>query len=634
MFRLKVLGSLSLQAETGAEPLPLQKKRLALLALLAIGESRGISRDRIQAFLWPESESAAARHALDQLIYATRRSLGVDPFLTSGSELRLDRDVLTTDLLFFEQSVAAGDIETAVSVYEGPLLDGFHLSNSREFESWLDGERAKLAGAHEKALEALARRATASDDHAGAVIWWRKLAQANPLSSRIALDVMKALDGAGDKAGAIGHARFYTQRIAAELGVAPDPAISAFEKSLVTALGSNSRSAPSPPSISSAEREQSHDFSGEAGAIGPVTVGRRRLAAVAAIILVGIAVVGLVTRVDARRREDSNRPGSEALQLYLAGMTVWNDRSREGLDSAVVHFRRALELEPAYADAYAGLANAYVMIGYSGYRPADAMFPKAKAAALRSIQLDSTKAAPFAALGLALTWERNFSDAERAFQRSIELNPDYATAHQWHGILLMIVGRRREAVAGLKRASELDPLSLQIQNNYATFLGSIGDTAARLQHFRMTVAEEPDSAWVSRNPWLLTNLAAAYAEHGQFDNAIRAAEQAVRILPGHPRAVGALASVYQQMGDTANANRVYALADTTSPHFPAYRGMWYIAANKPDSAFLWFDRVEDWGIPIMISLRNLGSPETRKDTRYVALLKRLGMPVLEESSRR
>lgn len=634
MFRLKVLGSLSLHTQAGAEPLPLQKKRLALLALLAIGEGRGISRDRIQAFFWPQSDSAAARHALDQLIYATRRSLGVDPFLASGSELRLDRDVIKTDLLFFEQAIAGGDLETAVSVYEGPLLDGFYLSNSREFETWLDGERGRLAGVHEKALETLARRATAAEDHGGAVIWWRKLAVANPLSSRIALDVMKALDRAGDKSGAIHHARDFKQRVAAELGVAPDLAISAFEKSLALGLGSNSSSAPSPVSISPVEPEQFSVFSREAGAVARITVGRRRMAAVAALTLVGMGVAGWATRVDTRRPEDSNRSSGEALRRYLAGMNVWNDRSREALDSAVIHFRRALEIDPSYADAYAGLANAYVMIGYSGYRPADAMFPKAKAAALRSIQLDSTKAAPFAALGMELTWERKFSDAERAFQRSIELDPDYATAHQWNGILLMIVGKRREAVAELKRASEIDPLSLQIQNNYATFLGSTGDTAARLRHFRKMVAEEPDSAWVSRNPWLLTNLAAAYAEHEQFDNAIRAAEQAVRILPGHPRAVGALASVYQRMGDRANANRAYALADTTSPHFPAYRAMWYVTANKLDSAFLWFDRVEDWGIPIMISLRNLGSPETRKDVRYVALLKKLGMPVLEESSRR
>lgn len=633
MFRLKVLGSLSLQGDADAEPVPLQKKRLALLALVAVSEGRGISRDRIQAFLWPESDSASARHALDQLTYATRRSLGVDPFLASGSELRLDREVIGTDLLMFEQAIGGGDLETAVSFYEGPLLDGSYLSNRRELETWLDGERARLAGVHEKALETLARRATASEDHSGAVLWWRKLALANPLSSRIALEVMRALDRAGDKSGALQHGRAYELRVGAELGVAPDPAISTFEKSLILSLGSNPTRTPSSVSIPAVKTKEISASARDGGAVRPLTAGRRRIAAVAALALVGIAIVGWATRGDTGRPRNSNAPNREALRLYLSGVNAWNDRSMDGLDSAVIHFRRALEIDPSYADAYAGLANAYVMIGYSGYRPGDAMFPKAKAAALRSIQLDSTKAAPFAALGMELTWERKFSDAARAFQQSIRLDPQYATAHQWYGILLMIVGKRREAVAELKRASDLDPLSLQIQNNYATFLGSTGDRAARLRHYQKMVAEEPDSAWVSRNPWLLTNLAAAYAEYGLFDKAIRAAEQAVRILPRHPRAVGALGSVYERMGDRKKAEQAYALADTTNPHFPAYRGMWYLAANKVDSAFVWFDRVEDWGIPIMIWVRNMGTPETRRDRRYVALLRKLGMPVLEESFR-
>ena len=92
-------------------------------------------------------------------------------------------------------------------------------------------------------------------------------------------------------------------------------------------------------------------------------------------------------------------------------MTAWQDRSKSALDTAVIYFRRAAELDPSYAEAESGLANAYVMIGYSGYRPGDAMFPKAKAAALRAIQLDSMQAAPFAALGMELIWERNFANA-------------------------------------------------------------------------------------------------------------------------------------------------------------------------------------------------------------------------------
>lgn len=628
MFHLKVLGSLSLQAGEGVgPPAALQKKRLGLLALLAIGDARGISRDRIQALLWPESDSTRARHALDQLIYATRRSLGADPVLGSGSELRLNRDVIGSDLLSFEQAISAGNLEAAVAAYGGPLLDGFHLSNSTELDTWIDGERARLASVYEKALETLARNAAGADDHAAAAAWWQKLALANPLSARIALEVMKALERAGDKSGALQHARGYEHRIRVELGVAPDPEIKVFENFLASSLGPNSpRTTPSAPFATVDPNQRSRSSSNGAG-ISVRTGSWRRVAAIIAVAFAGIAIAGWATRAS---RSPAAANG-EALRLYLSGINAWNDRSKDGLDSAVIHFRRAVEIDPTYADAHAGLANAYVMIGYSGYRPADAMFPKAKAAALRSIQLDSTKAAPFATLGMELTWERKFADAERAFQRSIRLDPQYATAHQWHGILLMIVGKRSEAVAELKRASELDPLSLQIQNNYATFLGDSGDPAAQLRHYQKMVAEEPDSAWVVRNPWLLTNLAAAYAKNRQFDKALQTAEQAVKILPGHPRAVGSLARVYQQMGDREKAEEVYALADTTNQHYPAYRAMWYAADRNPDSAFVWFDRVEEWGIPILISIRNMSSRDSKADSRYVALLRKLGMPVLEES---
>ncbi|MBA2688015.1 MAG: tetratricopeptide repeat protein, partial [Gemmatimonadaceae bacterium] len=316
---------------------------------------------------------------------------------------------------------------------------------------------------------------------------------------------------------------------------------------------------------------------------------------------------------------------ASAKRLYLSGLNSWNDRSKDGLDSAVIDFRRAIEIDPLYADAYAGLANAYVMIGYSGYRPAKAMFPKAKAAALQSIQLDSGRAAPFAALGMELTWERKFGDAERIFQKALALDSTYATGHQWYGILLMITGRKMEAVAELKRAAELDPLSLQIQNNYATFLGAVGQREAQLQHYENAVAQEPDSAWVRRNPWLLTNLAGAYIRANQLGKAKRAAERAVEILPGHPRAVGSLAAVYRKMGDVNRARELYATADTTNEHYAAYRGFWYLDENKIDSAFISFSKVKEWGIPIMIGIANL-PPAIKRDPRYAELMERLGIP--------
>lgn len=638
MFRLKLLGSLSLHLDGGpVPPAARQKKRIGLLALLAIGEGRGLSRDRIQAYLWPESDATRARHALDQLVYATRRSLGADPIISEGGELRLDPIVIWTDVRAFEDAVTAGDLDGALSLYSGPLLDGFHISDSRELEGWIDGERARLAALQAKSLETLARDAEAAGDHGQALAYWRRCALADPLSSRIALSVMRALERAGDRAGALQHARSYEEQVRSDLGVAADPEVRGLARSLASALAT--RTPPGTPVLVP-----------EAGAIrvspSPAEVSRERVgvearpsqwrkaAAVAAIAVVILGIAGVAARYQGARHADIEVTRAEAKHFYLSGVNAWNDRSKDALDSAVVRFRRAVEVDPLYADAHAGLANAYVMIGYSGYRPAAAMFPKSKAAALRSIALDSTKAAPYAALGMELTWERKFDDAERAFRRSLSLDPGYATAHQWYGILLMIVGRRDESVAELKRAAELDPLSLQIQNNYAAFMNAVGDRAGALRHYRKVIEEEPDSAWVNRNPWLLTNIASAYAASGEMDRALRAAEQAVKILPGHPRAVGSLAGVYRQMGDMEKARAINATADSTNEHYAAYRAFWHVNTGELDSAFVWFDRVKEWGIPIMISMRNVGGPEVKRDARYVALLRRIGMPVLAESGRR
>jgi tetratricopeptide (TPR) repeat protein len=312
--------------------------------------------------------------------------------------------------------------------------------------------------------------------------------------------------------------------------------------------------------------------------------------------------------------------------LYLRGLNAWSTRSKEGLDTAVIYFRRAAEVDPGYAEAYAGLADAYVLLGYSGFRPGDAMFPKAKAAALRSMELDSSLAAPHAALAHELMWERDFARSEAEFKRAIALEPNYATAHQWYSMLLIMLGDVRDAVAESGRAAQLDPLSLQIQNTYATFLGASGQREAALQHYQRIAGEEPDSAWVSRNPWLLTNMASVYAANGMWDKAIRTAELAAKVVHNHPRAVSALASIYIRMRKPEMARKVFESADTTNEQYPAYRGLMYAKLGQADSAFLWLDRVQEWGIPVMITLRNDGELRAiRKDPRYDALIKRLGL---------
>lgn len=646
MFQLKLLGSLSLQDERGpVPPGAQQKRRLGLLALLAVGGDRGVSRDQLQAYLSPESPASRSRHSLDQLVYATRRSLGSDPFVSAGATLRLNQSVVDTDLRCFREAVCSGRWLDAAGLYRGPLLDGFHISDSRELESWIDSERATVDRDYHKAMETLARQAASDGDHAAASSWWLKLAASDPLSARVAAEVIKAFAASGDPAQAIHYGRSYQERVRSELEVEPDPAI---EKLIGTLARPKVADSSRPQSLSQPETRpdvapvQLSIIGGESDTI---TIGERAthrrvmlrtslLAGLIATALIGSFAVFMGARgeklprglVSGERSTASAHP-ARAHETYLRGVNAWSERSKEGLDTAVVYFRRAIELDPAYADAYAGLANAYVLLGYSGYRPADAMFPKAKAAALRAIQLDSTLSAPYAAMGMELTGERNFRGAEAAYRTAIARDPKYATAHQWYGILLMILGRIPEAVDQTRRAAELDPLSLQIQNTYATFLSASGQHEGALRHYQKVVGEEPDSAWVRRNPWLLTNMAAVYRENGEYDKALRFAKRSVEIAPRHPRTLLALASIYLAMGDPEIARQVFARADTLNEQYAAYRAMMYLAEGNADSAFMWLDRVKEWGIPILISLQTSQDLyRLRDDPRRRALFNRLGLP--------
>lgn len=617
MFQLKLLGGLSLQAGSSQPPAAaLQKKRLAILAIVGLAGNRGISRDRIQAYLWPESDSVRARHALDQLVYATRRALSVDPFIAEGHELRLDPAVMSTDTAAFERAIESGELERGVALYRGRLLDGIAIGESHELENFIDSEAARLEQSYRKALETLALRAASAGDRAGAIGWRRKLAASDPLSSAFALALMTELAGGGDNPAAVQHARGYQDLVRRELGVEPDPRIEQLIASISRPVSSLA-SVQAPPVSGATEGVP------QIPGIPPHPL-TARIALGALVAVIAVAAFSIVTAKPVTSGRAGAEPRSrEAHAAYLRGLTAWEDRSRSALDTAVVYFRRAAELDPSYAEAQAGLANAYVMIGYSGYRPGEAMYPKAKAAAQRAISLDSTQAAPYAALGMELTWERDFKAAARSFEKALALDPGYATGHQWYGILLRITGDIPGSVAETGKAAELEPLSLQIQNNYATFLAGAGQHDAAFRHYRKVVGEEPDSSWVRRNPWLLTNMASVYAQQGRHEDALRFARRAIEILPGHPRAVSSLAGVYRVMGKNADARATMERADPANPHYAAYRGLFFAAEGQADSAFAWFDRVEDWGVPVLISLRGLN--RISGDPRYAALLTRLGM---------
>jgi len=233
MLELRTFGGLSLK--DGGAPITgaaTQRKTLALLALLAAAGENGLSRDKLIAYLWPETDTEHGRNLLNQACYALRRDLHERELLLGASELRLNHDVLASDVQTFEAALQRDDFEAAVRVYAGPFLDGFFVSGASEFERWVDAERAQLANQFSGGLATLAKEAAARGDHRAAAVWWRRLTALDPLSSHAALGLMTALVAEGESAAAIKHARAHEAFLQQEMGTAPDAAVLALVKQL------------------------------------------------------------------------------------------------------------------------------------------------------------------------------------------------------------------------------------------------------------------------------------------------------------------------------------------------------------------------------------------------------------------
>jgi serine/threonine-protein kinase len=235
--RLSTFGGLRITADPGAPPLGAAAARprpLALLAVLAAAGPAGVSRDRLCALFWPESDGEHARNALSQLLFAIRRDIDPRAVTAVGATLALDARVLASDVAEFEAALAAGAPERAAALHVGPFLNGVHLRDAPEFERWVDAERARVADRLQHALRGLAGAAAARGDHSGAAGWWRRLSTLDPTDARSALGLMNALAAAGDRAGALQHARIYEAAVRAELDAPPDRAIVALAARLRT----------------------------------------------------------------------------------------------------------------------------------------------------------------------------------------------------------------------------------------------------------------------------------------------------------------------------------------------------------------------------------------------------------------
>ncbi|HEY0970957.1 MAG TPA: BTAD domain-containing putative transcriptional regulator [Gemmatimonadales bacterium] len=228
MYRLRTLGGISLEQDRATlDTVGAQRKTLALLALLAVSRSRGISRDRVAAYLWPESDTERARGALKQTVHIARRHLGSPEAIQGKFELRLNPSYIESDVGAFLSALESDEPDVAAELYGGPFLDGFHLPGAPEFEEWVSAQRDDLARRYVWALERLTSAAEARGEVEAAVGWLRRLQAADPFSARATVRLMRALDARGERVAAIRCAQIHESLLRYELGNSPDPEVAA-----------------------------------------------------------------------------------------------------------------------------------------------------------------------------------------------------------------------------------------------------------------------------------------------------------------------------------------------------------------------------------------------------------------------
>jgi TolB-like protein/tetratricopeptide (TPR) repeat protein len=313
----------------------------------------------------------------------------------------------------------------------------------------------------------------------------------------------------------------------------------------------------------------------------------------------------------------------EVYQLYLRGRYFWNKRDEEGVKKSLEYFRRVLDRNPTYAPAYSGIADAYLTLYDYEYLPKEEAAAKARAAALRALELDESLAEAHNSLAHLSLHDWKWEAAEQGFRRAIELNPSYVPAHHWYALCLTAMGRMDEAVAAIQKAQELDPLSLRINADVGMALHAAGRYDEAIEQERKTI--ELDSNF--RVAYWIRGM--AYEQKGMFEEARRGFREALARSPGNPNYLASLGHSYAVAGakDTARA-----ILDTLERQArkgeasPFFLALVYAGLGEKDRAFQWLERAyqERSG-----SVRYLKvEPRLdglRSDPRFAALLKKVDL---------
>jgi serine/threonine-protein kinase len=334
-----------------------------------------------------------------------------------------------------------------------------------------------------------------------------------------------------------------------------------------------------------------------------------------------------LTGADKKRLTKRYTENTEAYHLYLKGRFYWNKRTQEDLRRGLDYFNQAIEKDPHFALAYAGLADSYYLLSstaYAAFSATDAL-PRAKAAARRALEIDGALAEAHASLASILTADWDWPAAEKAYKRSIKLNPHYATVRQWYAFYLTAMGRLEEALAEAQHAHELDPLSVIINRDLGMVYYYARQPDRAIEQYRKSLELDPSFALVHQS------LGRAYLLKGMHAEALAAMQKAVSLGGETVAMSSALAHAYAVSGQPSEAQKILnELLERSRRSYvsPTNIAVIYAGLDERESAFAWLEKA--------FGERNVGlftlkvhpvSDGLRSDPRYRDLLRRMNFPI-------
>jgi DNA-binding SARP family transcriptional activator len=535
MIQLALLGPVSLTGPVGPfARRAVQRRRMALLALLAGSSHESVSRDRVVGLLWPESDDRTARHLLADSVYVLRRALGTDAIVTSDEELRLSSDHVRVDIAEFRRGLTTERWADALRLYRGDFLDGFFVRNASEFERWASSERAHLhadamraASAHTRALERSGRMGEA-------VAAAERAFELTPCDEAIFRQLFTLLLATDNRARAKAASRALIERLAVELGIAPSP-------QTMRMISETRGSEGSEP------------------------------------------IVVVVPRAGCGSR--SRSPDSVTANIIAQARHHWQQRTRPAVLRSIDYFSRAVERDARAVDAWSGLADAWVVMAGRGYAPVEDAAPRAAQYAERALALDGSRSSAHASLGGVNIMRRRWDDVETALRRAIQIDPRNADARHWLAMtLLTAFGKRDEALREQIIAARMHPLA-PIQ------VGTVGWLRYLSGEFELSkLAHEPAAdlnGEVEEGHAGVARAAARLGDEAGVRSAITAGLS--RRLESRGDLLAEYASALAVLGDTRRARRI-ALGASARGAAPMKLALAWASLGDAKRTFSWLGR--------------------------------------------